>query len=179
VPYTRKHKNGPLKPNTTHPGYAYKYGAVPVIYGSEVHKLYAPAPDSYLDVRDFASAAELGSRLQYLDSNHTAYLAMHAWRQRPWSELNPLFRQLVQRTTGSVGGAPDPALYPSQWCLLGEKLRELDHRKAPRPALLPLPTCDDPSGADIPVCQDTHGGGTQACPATAWWVWEPFQWQGV
>ena len=60
-------------------------GSVPVYRGSLDVASLAPAPDSYVDARDFASAAELGAYLDHLDHNADDYLAYHAWRSRPRS----------------------------------------------------------------------------------------------
>ncbi|MGH9048846.1 MAG: glycosyltransferase family 10 domain-containing protein [Acidimicrobiia bacterium] len=60
-------------------------GSVPVYRGSSDVGDLAPALDSYIDARDFASAAELGAYLDHLDQHDDAYLAYHEWRSRPWS----------------------------------------------------------------------------------------------
>jgi hypothetical protein len=60
-------------------------GSVPVYRGSTDVAELAPAPDAYVDARDFASATELGAYLDHLDHHADDYLAYHAWRSRPWS----------------------------------------------------------------------------------------------
>ena len=55
-------------------------GSVPVYRGTETVADLAPHPDSYIDARDFASAAELGRYLTHLDAHDDEYQAFHAWR---------------------------------------------------------------------------------------------------
>ena len=77
----------------------YAYGSVPILYGTGVHAMYAPSDDSYLDVRNFTSAAELGRFLLRLDQYDELYMRYHAWRTRPESELNPKFVELLNQST--------------------------------------------------------------------------------
>ena len=55
-------------------------GSVPVYRGTETVADLAPHPDSYIDARDFSSAAELGRYLTHLDAHDDEYQAWHAWR---------------------------------------------------------------------------------------------------
>ncbi len=55
-------------------------GSVPVYRGTETVADLAPHPGSYIDARDFASAAELGRYLAHLDTHDDEYEAFHAWR---------------------------------------------------------------------------------------------------
>jgi alpha-1,3-fucosyltransferase 10 len=55
-------------------------GSVPVYRGTETVADLAPHPGSYIDARDFSSAAELGRYLAHLDAHDEEYQAFHAWR---------------------------------------------------------------------------------------------------
>ena len=48
--------------------------------GTETVADLAPHPDSYIDARDFSSAADLGRYLTHLDAHDDEYQAFHAWR---------------------------------------------------------------------------------------------------
>jgi alpha-1,3-fucosyltransferase 10 len=55
-------------------------GSVPVYRGTDTVAGLAPHPRSYVDARDFSSAAELGRYLTHLDAHDDEYQAFHAWR---------------------------------------------------------------------------------------------------
>lgn len=57
-------------------------GCVPVYLGAPNVADFVPAPDSYLDVRDFASPRDLALHLLRVGSTPALYEAHHAWRRR-------------------------------------------------------------------------------------------------
>jgi hypothetical protein len=61
-------------------------GSVPVYRGTSDVAALAPAPNCWVDARDFGSATELGSYLNHLDADDDEYLAYHAWRSQPFSD---------------------------------------------------------------------------------------------
>ena len=70
-------------------------GQVPIYFGARNIELHAPARDSYIDVRDFATPAHLAAHLAHLDANATAYYAYHAWRRRPFSTYGSALRAVI------------------------------------------------------------------------------------
>jgi alpha-1,3-fucosyltransferase 10 len=57
-------------------------GSVPVVLGAPEVADFAPAPDAFLDVRDFADPAALAARMRALAADAAAYDAMLAWKAR-------------------------------------------------------------------------------------------------
>ena len=57
-------------------------GSVPIVLGAPNVAAFAPAPDAYLDVRDFADPAALAARMEALVADERAYAAMLAWKTR-------------------------------------------------------------------------------------------------
>ena len=51
----------------------FAFGSVPVLFGTDVHRKFAPAPDSYVDVREFPDAAALGAYLRRVDEDPKLY----------------------------------------------------------------------------------------------------------
>jgi glycoprotein 3-alpha-L-fucosyltransferase len=47
---------------------------------------FAPAPDAFLDVRDFSDPAALATRLRELSADAAAYDAMLAWKRTGYSK---------------------------------------------------------------------------------------------
>lgn len=131
------------------------YGSVPIIYGSKMHHKFAPSSDSYIDVRDYPSAAALAAHLVYLDSNHTAYAAYHAWRTRPLEELNPNFVDLLDRA-GLLSFNNSAAMCELGRLVLAE--RQGASSKRAHQSLLEgkvgVVSCVDPEGTDIPIRSD-------------------------
>ncbi|MGH2956735.1 MAG: glycosyltransferase family 10 domain-containing protein [Solirubrobacterales bacterium] len=76
-------------------------GSVPVYLGAPNVERLAPSPESYIDVRDYASPGELADRLLALASNEAAYDRHLAWKGRPFA---PGFQALLdgQRTDAIV-----------------------------------------------------------------------------
>ncbi len=55
---------------------------VPIVFGAYKEDYFNTLPpQSYINVDDFRSIAELADYLIYLDRNDTAYAAFFAWRQ--------------------------------------------------------------------------------------------------
>ena len=141
--------------------YPYAFGSVPILYGTGVHAMFAPSDDSYLDVRNFTSPAELGRFLLRLDQYDEFYLRYHAWRTRPKSEWNPNFVTLLNRLQyGRSSGSNDPYAYVFeeederiyrrwQCSVAAEILRQKGSRVKNK--LDAVPKCSDPSGKTIPV----------------------------
>jgi hypothetical protein len=140
------------------------YGSVPVLYGSKTtHASYAPSNDSFIDVRKFASAADLGLYLLALDADDTAYMAYHAWRHRPLKALNPKFVELMRRSAKNTFlpypksnvVLPHRSIPAATWmCRVAEEVSR--RRAAPAPRLRSArtdlaaqPICQDPSGLEI------------------------------
>ena len=67
-------------------------GSVPVYLGAPNVAELAPAPDSYIDVRDFESPRALADRLRELDRDLDAYAAYLDWKTRPF---DPRFQRLM------------------------------------------------------------------------------------
>jgi len=72
-------------------------GAVPVVMGLENIADFAPAPNSFIHVSDFASPAALAEYLKFLDANDDAYYEYLAWKREGVSEQ---FERLLASTTG-------------------------------------------------------------------------------
>ena len=51
---------------------AFQFDTIPIVYGIGYESFNFPS-DSYIDVMDFESIADVGKYLQYLNSNDTAY----------------------------------------------------------------------------------------------------------
>ena len=71
-------------------------GQVPIVLGAPNIADHAPARDSYIDVRDFATPAALAAHLRFLDTNREAYEAYHAWRTRPFETYGAAFRDVLR-----------------------------------------------------------------------------------
>jgi alpha-1,3-fucosyltransferase 10 len=69
-------------------------GSVPVYRGAAEVAELAPAPDCYIDARDFSGPDELGAHLAALDRDDEAYGRYHAWRARG---LSPAFEAHLER----------------------------------------------------------------------------------
>ena len=67
-------------------------GAVPVYLGAPNIVAFAPDPESYIDVNQFASPEALAAHLLHLQAHPDAYARLHAWRDRPWA---PHFRRIA------------------------------------------------------------------------------------
>lgn len=119
------------------------FGSVPIIYGNKNHHKYAPSSDSYIDVRDYPSAAALAAHLKYLDANDTAYAAYHAWRTRPLEELNPDFIDLSDRA-GYLSFSKN-----SGFCALGREI--MMRQKQLREGKVEPVSCLEPQGLDIAI----------------------------
>jgi hypothetical protein len=61
-------------------------GSVPVVLGAPNVAEFAPAPDAFLDVRDFPDPAALATRLRELSADAAAYDAMLAWKRTGYSK---------------------------------------------------------------------------------------------
>ena len=83
-------------------------GSVPVVLGAPDVADYAPAPGSFLDVRDFPDPAALAARLIELSADDAAYRELLAWKIRGFS---PAFGAMV-----AAANAQDP------WIRLVRKL---------------------------------------------------------
>jgi glycosyl transferase family 10 (putative fucosyltransferase) len=72
-------------------------GSVPVYLGAPNVERFAPSPDCYIDVRDFAGPEALAEYLLELDRDDDAYQRYFDWKQRPF---RPEFQALIdiQRT---------------------------------------------------------------------------------
>lgn len=104
---------------------ALAFGVVPVVYGAPNVGDVAPLPDSYVDVRDFASPRELAAHLRRLASDDEAYARLLRWKRVPLRQLNPAFVRLMDRRP---------------WvCRLAHALRS--QRERPLRRLPPLPPC--------------------------------------
>ena len=103
-----------------------------------------------------ARVQALALHLLALDRDDQAYLRYHAWRARPWGQLQPAFRALVARTAGPGLQQQDEvpwagvALEP-RMCGMAAHVLALRHSipTSGRPILRPLPPCLDPRGDDI------------------------------
>jgi hypothetical protein len=153
------------------------YGSVPIVYGSpKTHSSVAPAPDSFIDVRDFDSVAALAAHLLRLDDDDDAYMRLHAWRQRPLSQLNPRFVALLNHSapnrfkfvpkepaagaaadagTGAHGQPIPMRSTPAEkWlCHAAAEIlrrRAVGDRGGPGPPLASQAPCTDPAGAGLP-----------------------------
>ena len=69
-------------------------GSVPVYLGAPNVAGFAPAPDCFINVRDFAGPAELADHLRELERDPAAYESLLAWKEEPF---DPGFRQLLEQ----------------------------------------------------------------------------------
>ena len=67
-------------------------GSVPVYYGAPNVERFVPAPDAYIDVREYRSPVALAERLSSLAADEDAYAHFLDWKRRPFE---PGFRQLL------------------------------------------------------------------------------------
>ena len=60
-----------------------RYGLVPIVYGGLSAREYVKIlpPNSFIDVRNFASPRKLAKYLLYLDNNDSVYMGYHAWKR--------------------------------------------------------------------------------------------------
>jgi hypothetical protein len=60
---------------------AITYKSVPVLWGAPTASFFEPGTHAFINAFDFKGPEELGDYLQYLNTNHTAYLEYFAWRE--------------------------------------------------------------------------------------------------
>ena len=72
---------------------------MPVYLGAPIKDVLrvAPSRDSFVNVRDFSTAESLGAYLTSIVKNETAMKQFQAWRTRPRTTWNPLFREAYER----------------------------------------------------------------------------------
>lgn len=78
--------------------HALEAGCVPVYLGAPNARAdFLPASDSVIWVEDYASTAQLAAEVRRVLSDRAAWERYNAWRSRPWEELSPGYRALVER----------------------------------------------------------------------------------
>ena len=83
----------------------YRANTVPIYYGAPNAADFAPAPGSFIDVRDFASPAALAAYLERVASDDAEYAKFFAWR-RPGAEAGdaPAPLRRAQQLSGQRRG---------------------------------------------------------------------------
>jgi hypothetical protein len=90
--------------------FALARGQVPVYLGAPNVADFAPAIDSFIDARAFASAPALAAHLRALDADDARYERLHAWRARPLATYGVALRralaELVPLGNATFANAP-------------------------------------------------------------------------
>ena len=73
---------------------AFALGLIPVIFGSPIVSTVLPSSDSYIDLRDFRSVAELAAYMKKVAENEDQFNTFFEWRTRPLSSLSVGFQDL-------------------------------------------------------------------------------------
>mmetsp|Transcript_13720 Transcript_13720/g.21425 ORF Transcript_13720/g.21425 Transcript_13720/m.21425 type:complete len:165 (-) Transcript_13720:28-522(-) len=97
-------------------------GSVPIYLGAPNVEEFAPSPHSFIDLRRFATAQELGGYLKYLNSNQTAYEEFHEWRRKPFIESFKKQAELAFNQ-GSFYGEQDMRQDPCRICSFAQNLK--------------------------------------------------------
>ena len=126
-------------------------GQVPIVLGAPNIADHAPSRDSYIDVRDYATPADLAAHLLRLDADPAAYDALLAWRKRPLATYGRALRSVladalpVAYRDGAVAGHASGTMFA---CALCHRLADWDAAGRPLNDVIPPFLCEPPIAAD-------------------------------
>jgi hypothetical protein len=75
-------------------------GCLPIYYGAPDIKDFVPDINGLIDYSEFGSPEALVEELERLSSDHVAYNAKLAWRERPKTTWSTGFRKLMKVAEG-------------------------------------------------------------------------------
>lgn len=114
---------------------AYARGQIPIYFGAPNVDEFVPSRDSYINILDFRSAAELAAHLKRVDSDKSLFESYFKWRKRPFSTYGRVLRNVIYETiplgNNTGPGPPGQAIwYKCGVCYALQRERRRETRAA-------------------------------------------------